>query len=101
KTRQSEVLWRTSEVYYKMRDYAHAATFSESAVAMAREMHLPKLTYLASTTLGESYAAQKKTDLAIQTLKQAVDELESMRNEVAGREIELQFFLENKVASYE
>ena len=100
KTRQTELLWRSAQVYYEMRDYPQAVAVAESALAMARATHLPKLTYLATTTLGESYAALNRNELATQTLKEAVDQLELMRNEVAGREIELQFFLENKIASY-
>src|SRR5439155_7199719 len=73
---------------------------AESALTLARASHLPKLTYLATTTLGESLAAQKKSDLAIETLKDAVQQLEALREHVAGSELETQLFLENKVASY-
>lgn len=100
KTRQTELLWRSAQAYYEMRDYSHSTTLAESAVALARSAHLPKLTYLATTSLGQSYAAQSRFELATQTLKQAVEEIEAMRNEVAGREVESQIFLESKVASY-
>lgn len=101
KTRQAELLWRTAQTYYEMEDYTQSAALAENAVALARASHLPKLTYLATTTLGQSYAAQKKIELATQTLKQAIEQLEVMRDQVAGREVELQLFLENKVASYD
>lgn len=100
KTRETELLWRSAQAYYEMRDYSHSTTLAESAVAMARSAHLPKLTYLATTSLGQSYAAQSRFELAIQTLKQAVQQIEAMRDEVAGREVESQIFLESKVASY-
>ena len=100
KTRQTELLWRSAQAYYEMRDYSHSATLAESAAAMARSAHLPKLTYLATTSLGQSYAAQSRFELAIQTLKQAVQQIEAMRDEVAGGEVESQIFLESKVASY-
>ncbi|MDX6499598.1 MAG: hypothetical protein QOG23_2858 [Blastocatellia bacterium] len=100
KTRQTELLWRSAQAYYEMRDYSHSTTLAESAVAMARSAHLPKLTYLATTSLGQSYAAQSRFELAIQTLKQAVQQIEVMRDDVAGREVESQIFLESKVASY-
>jgi CHAT domain-containing protein/tetratricopeptide (TPR) repeat protein len=100
KTRQTELLWRSAQVYYEIGDYSHSATLAESAAAMARSAHLPKLTYLATTSLGQSYAAQSRFELAIQTLKQAVQQIEAMRDEVAGREVESQVFLESKVASY-
>ncbi|CAN5649877.1 CHAT domain-containing protein [soil metagenome] len=100
KTRQVELLWRTAQTYYELENYSQSAALAENALALARASHLPKLTYLATTTLGQSYAAQKKLDIATQTLKQAVDQLEAMRDRVAGGEVESQLFLENKVTSY-
>jgi CHAT domain-containing protein/Tfp pilus assembly protein PilF len=100
KTRQTELLWRTAQTYYEMEDYAQATSLAEGAVTLAHATHLPKLTYLATTTLGQSHAAEKKVALAIQTLAQAVEQLEMMRDQVAGSEIESQLFLENKVTAY-
>jgi CHAT domain-containing protein len=101
KTRQTELLWRSAGAYYDMGNYAQSTAVAEAAVALARASHLPKLTYLATTTLGESYAAQKKYDLAKETLTEAVRQLESLREQVAGSELETELFLENKVASYD
>jgi len=100
KPRQIELLWRSAETYHEIGNYPQAVTCAESAIALARSLHLPKLEFLAMTTLGQSYAAQKKLDLATQTLLQAVDQLEAMRDQVAGSEVESQLFLENKVAAY-
>ncbi len=100
KIRQAEILWRSAQAYYEKGDYAQTSDLAQSALTMARASHLPKLTYLATTTLGESLAAQKKSDLAIETLKDAVQQLEALREHVAGSELETQLFLENKVASY-
>lgn len=100
RTRQTELLWRLAETYFAIGDYARSATLAESAVALARSTNLPKLRYLATTTLGQSYAAEKKFDLATQTLKDAVEQVEMMRDQVAGREVELQLFFENKVTAY-
>jgi tetratricopeptide (TPR) repeat protein len=50
-TRQTELLWRSAETYYAMGDYSRAATLAEGAVELARVSRLPKLTYLATTTL--------------------------------------------------
>ncbi len=99
-TRQVELLWRSAETYYDMGDYAQAAGRAASAVTLARASHLLKLTYLATTTLGQSYAAQERFELAIKTLTEAVEQVEAMRDGVGGQEQELQLFLENKVASY-
>jgi len=67
KTRQAEILWRLAQVNYETGDYAQSTSLAEAAITLARASHLPKLTYLITTTLGESYAAQKKYDLAIET----------------------------------
>lgn len=100
KTRQTELLWRTAQAYYEMENYTQSVALAANAVALARASHLPKLAYLATTTLGQSYAAQRKIELATDTLKQAVEQIEMMREQVAGSELESQLFLENKVASY-
>jgi len=100
KTRQTEILWRSAETYYEMGKYDEAVSHVESAASLARASHLPKLTYLATTTLGQSYAAQKKFNLATQTLKDAVEQLEITRDRVAGREVESQLFFENKTVAY-
>ncbi len=100
KTRETELLWRSAQAYLGMQDYPRATNTAEGARLLAHTMRLPKLEYLATTTLGQSYAAQNNNDLAIQTLKKATDQLESMRNGVAGLETERQLFLENKIASY-
>jgi CHAT domain-containing protein/lipopolysaccharide biosynthesis regulator YciM len=101
KTRQTEILWRLAQVNYEMGDYAQSTALAEAAFALARASHLSKLTYLATTTLGESYAAQQKYVVAIETLTEAVRQLESMRERVAGSELETEMFLENKIASYD
>ena len=100
KTRQTEVLWRSAETYYDMGNYAQAVTCAESAAGLARASQLSMLLYLATTILGQSYAAQKKLELAAKTLKQATEQIEAMRDHVAGSEVESQLFLENKVAAY-
>jgi CHAT domain-containing protein len=100
KTRQIELLWRTAQTYYEMEDFGQAAALAESAAGLARASHLLKLTYLATTTLGQSYAAQKKIELATKTLKQATEQLETLRDQVAGRETASQLYFENKLTSY-
>src|SRR5207249_11492451 len=100
RTRQNEILWRLAQVTYETGDYAQSTSLAEAAITLARASHLPKLTYLTTTTLGESYAAQKKYDLAIETSKDAVQQVEALREHVAGSELETELFLENKVDSY-
>jgi len=100
-TRQTELTWRMSQAYLGMGRLQEAVSFAQAAVALGRTSHSPKLIYLATTTLGECYAAQNKIELATQTLKGAVDDLELMRDRVAGNEVESQLFFENKVGAYE
>jgi CHAT domain-containing protein/uncharacterized protein HemY len=100
KMRQAELLWRIAQAHYQMRDYARAEQFAQEAVALARATHLPKLTYLATATLGNSYAANNKLGLAVETLKDSIDQVETLRDRVAGREEGLQIFFENKVGPY-
>jgi CHAT domain-containing protein len=83
-----------------MHDYARAEQFVDEAVALARAMHLPKLTFLATATLGDVYAANKKTELAIKTLKDSIEQLETLRDRVAGSEEGLELFFENKLGPY-
>src|ERR1043165_5165263 len=100
KMREAELLWRTAQTYQQMKEYARAEQFSQDAVAIARAMHLPKLSFLAMATLGDVYAANKKTELAIKTLKDSIDQLETLRDRVAGREEGLELFFENKLGPY-
>jgi len=98
--RQTELLWRSAETYYEMGKYGEAVSYAGRAYSLARTSHLPKLEYLSTTTLGQSYAAQNKIEIATQTLIDAVEQAEALRYQVAGREVERQLFFENKVSSY-
>src|SRR6185503_1205029 len=94
KTRQTELLWRTAQTYQQMQDYTRAEQFAQDAVAFARGLHLLKLSFLATATLGDVYAANKKTELAIKTLKDSIEQLETLRDRVAGSEEGLELFFE-------
>jgi len=100
KMRQTELLWRTSQTYQQIQDYARAEQFAQEAVVLARAMRLPKLAFLATATLGDVFAANDKVELAIKILKDSIDELETLRDRVAGSEEGLQLFFENKVGPY-
>jgi tetratricopeptide (TPR) repeat protein len=100
KRREAEILWRSSQVYYAKQDYGQAVSLAERAASWARLSSSPKLAFLATSSLGESYAAGHQIEPAIQTLKQAIRDVEQMRYQVAGREEERQVFFENKVDPY-
>ena len=99
KTRQSELLWRIAQTHHALGDFAQSTQLSQEALKLAHA-HAPKVVYLAATTLGQSYAAQNQLDLATQTLKEAVEHIEAHRNLVAGREVGVQLFFENRVDTY-
>lgn len=99
-TRQGELQWRLAEVYYSMGDGAQAEALAGKAATLARDLRLPKLTYLATITLGQSYALQNRSEIATETLIQATQQIESMREHVAGQAEEVQLFFENKVAPF-
>lgn len=98
--RITELLWRKAEVELATRNYSEASALAREASELARQLRLPKLSYLTTTTLGQAFAGLKQSDLAIQTLSQAVEQVEAMRNQVTGREQGRQLFFENKVAAY-
>src|SRR5215831_9694714 len=100
-TRETEITWRLAQTQHAFGKLPEAAASAQTAVALAQSAHSPKLLYLATTTLGQIYAAQNKTDLASETLKRATSQLERMRDRVAGSEIESQLFFEDKTDAYE
>lgn len=100
KTREVELLWQTAQIYYAMGDYGESAAVAEQALTLARSLRLPKLTYLATTVLGEAYAGDGKVELAITTLKEAINQVEEMRDQVTGRREGRHLFFENKVGPY-
>lgn len=98
--RIAEILWRKAETHYAGRNYAEAVALAESALKLARQLQLPKLSYLIATTLGRAYIGQKKPDPAKDMLSQAIEQVEMLRTRVAGQEQERQLFFENKVGAY-
>lgn len=100
KTQEAELLWRSAQTYYAMENYPESAVLAEQALVLARSLRLGKLTYFATTTLGEAYAADGKIELAIDSLKEAINRVEEMRDQVAGRQEGRHLFFENKVGPY-
>lgn len=100
KTRQAELLWRSGEAYYLTGDLSKAIESASSAAELSGELRLPIISYLALTAKGKYYIAQKNYDLAFQTLSRAIEQIETMRGQVAGAQQGRQEFFENKVESY-
>jgi CHAT domain-containing protein len=100
KSREVELLWCAAQTYYAMQNYSESAALAEQALRLARALRLPKLTYLATAALGKAYAADGRVELAISILKDAITQVEEMRNEVIGRPDGRHLFFENKVGPY-
>ena len=100
KTREAELLWRAAQTHYAMQNYRESAALAEQALTLARSLQLPKLTYFIAATLGDAYAADDRVELAITTLKEAVNQVEELRDQVAGRQEGPYLFFENKVGPY-
>ena len=100
KTREVELLWRAAQTHYARQDYRESASLAKQALALARSLQLPKLTYFATATLGDAYAADDKVELAIATLKEAINQVEALRDQAAGRREGRHLFFENKVGPY-
>ncbi len=100
KTREIELEWRIAQTLFETQRFGEAAGHAEAAVRLAQSVRLPKLEYLATTTLGQVYSAQGELGLAKETLIRATQQLEGLREQVAGRETAAQLYFENKLASY-
>jgi CHAT domain-containing protein len=99
-TRQAELLWRLGEAYYLKGDLTKAQTHSASAANLASQLRLPIISYLALTAQGKYHLAENNYDLAFKTLSQAIEQVESIRDRVAGQEQGRQLFFDNKVVTY-
>jgi CHAT domain-containing protein len=100
KTREVKLLWRAAQTYYAMQKYRESGALAEQALTLARSLQLPKLTYLATAALGEAYAADGEVELAISTLKEAINQVEGLRDQITGRQERRHLFFENKVGPY-
>jgi CHAT domain-containing protein/lipoprotein NlpI len=99
--RITEILWRKAQTLQAMGNFVEAGALAESAHRLARQLSLPKLSYLIATTLGRIYQDQKKSDLAYRTLSNAVEQFEMMRDQVVGEEQGRQLFFENNAGLYQ
>lgn len=99
-TRQAELLWRLGEAHYLGGDLGKALASAASAADLANQLRLPIISYLALTAKGKYYLSENNYDLAFQTLSQAIEQVETIRDRVVGQEQGRQIFFDNKVASY-
>lgn len=100
KIHMTELFWRKGQVFYSLGDHAKALALADSAAHLATQLRLPIMTYLALTLRGKIQRARKEDVLASESFLQAIQEVEHMRNLIAGREKEQQLFFEDKLTPY-
>lgn len=98
--RQTEITWRMAEAEYEAGNYEEAAKLSFVAVDLADHLHLSKLSYLSTTTLGLSYLKQNKLEQAKDELIAAIARIEQSREAVAGRDEESAVFFQHRLTPY-
>jgi hypothetical protein len=70
-------VWRSAQIRYEMGDFAGALQLAQTALDQARQIHSPKLVHLVTATIGQIYTALNRDELAMQTLKEAVEQAEA------------------------
>lgn len=100
KIRVAELLWRKSEGQLAKGDAPSAIQNATDAIKLAEQLSLRNVRYLALSNLGKAYRVAGQLDLAMQTFKKATEQIEGMRDAVAGLENERQLFFEDKVEPY-
>ncbi len=100
KSRIAEVLWLKSEAHYLKGDLPEATKLAIRATDLAGQLRLPVISYLALTAKGKCYLAQRNTEMAFQTLSQAIAQAETLRFQIAGGEQERELSFENRIAPY-
>lgn len=100
KTRIAEVKWRKAQVTYALGKYDESLTLAKDALRISHELKLTNISFLAANVLGKSYFAQKDYTRAASSLAESISQIEKMRQQLAGRELERQLFFESKVEPY-
>lgn len=87
-------------VYYAQRDYPQALVFTQRAASIARSIGLKAYLWDALSYVGRAYRALGKPAEARQALEEAIETIESLRSQVAGRESRASF-LASRLRAYE
>jgi CHAT domain-containing protein/predicted negative regulator of RcsB-dependent stress response len=91
---------RMGSVYYQLGDYAKAIDLCRRAADIARELGSPPEISSVLSTLGVAYFATKQNDQARQALREAIENIETLRAHVAGTERDRELFFEGKLTPY-
>lgn len=98
--RTAELLWREAEVHLANNNVSRSIQDASEAIALANKSSLMNVRYLALSILGKAYRASGDNDSAMRTFTMATEQIEEMRNHVAGLENERQLFFEDKIVPY-
>jgi len=98
--RECEILWRIAEAHLAMSNFELSLKSAQAALQIAEFMQSPKLRYLTLATIGKTYIALGRTQPAIESFKQAVNNIELMRLQVAGESMQRNLYFQDKLSSY-
>ena len=101
KPETSAILWHLGELHNSKGDYLKAIEYSDRAASLAGQIDLPEINYLALTEKGKAYLALNQSDLARESLQDAISIIEELRSQVSGGEQDYQRFFQNRVSPYQ
>ena len=94
-------LLQMGDWYLSKGDYSKAVEFAGRAGAVADEVTLPEISYLAKTIKGKAQFAIKQFDLAQKSLLDSISIIEQLRSQVSGGEQDLERFFQNRISPYQ
>lgn len=94
------ILWHLGELHHSQGDDLKAIELADRAAALADQINLPGIGYLALTLKGQVHLALKQPALAQPSLQKAISTIEQLRSQVSGGEQDHQRFFQNRVAPY-
>jgi CHAT domain-containing protein/tetratricopeptide (TPR) repeat protein len=100
KVQLAEIRYRRAEAYYGRQDHHQAIDSARTALGLATQMSLPNLTWLSQTIIGKSQLALGDLNQSEEAFSLAIAGIEKSRTDVAGTNLDRQFFFEDKVDPY-
>lgn len=100
RNRINEVLWRKAEVYFAKGDFETTVSLASEAWNQANSLNQHNVSYQSATLLGKAYRSLGNNRLAEEIFNKTIDQVERMRQQVAGLETETQLFFEDKIDPY-
>jgi CHAT domain-containing protein/Flp pilus assembly protein TadD len=89
-----------AEVDFSKQKYSESLDLANKVESISKQLNLRDPLWQANTITGKAYQALGKQSQAAESFEEAIGNIESLRSEVAGDEIQNQNFLEDKLAPY-